>query len=250
MPRSESYEVSGLVAASTEYYFKLTAFNSVGEGSSTDEFNAFTPTDGLAFTPINSDTEYSVAKGTVSDTATAIAIPAYYEGKVVTTLGANAFSGFSQLVSIQLPDGLTDIGSSAFRDCSSLALTSLPDGITAIGMYAFENCSSLALTSLPNGLTSIKTSTFYYCSSLALTSLPDGITIIEEEAFEGCSKLALTSLPDKTYNHLSVCIQCLQQPGPYQPAIWTYKHFSVCIQSLHWANGNHHQQIDTPHCTY
>ena len=191
------YEVSGLAAASTEYYFKLTAFNSVGEGSPTDEFNAFTPTDGLAFTPINSDTEYSVAKGTVSDTATGIAVPAYYEGKEVTTLGANAFDGFSQLVSIQLPGGLTDIGSYAFRDCSSLALTSLPDGITAIGMYAFENCSSLALTSLPNGLTSIETATFYYCSSLALTSLPDGITIIHDEAFEGCSKLALTSLPDK-----------------------------------------------------
>ena len=103
-------EVPGLAAASTEYYFKLTAFNSIGEGSPPAEFNAFTPTDGLAFTLINTDTEYSAAKGTVSNTATAIAIPTYYEGKEVTALGADAFKGFAQLVPFSFLMGSKPLG--------------------------------------------------------------------------------------------------------------------------------------------
>ena len=122
------FEVSGLAAASTEYYFRLTAFNSNGEGPPTDEFSAFTPTDGLAFALINSGAEYSVDKGTVSNTATAIAVPAYYEGKKVTALAAYAFRDFASLVSIQLPGELKTIGEYAFynRNCSKLVLTSWP----------------------------------------------------------------------------------------------------------------------------
>ena len=189
-------EVSGLAAASTEYYFKLTAFNSIGEGSPTDEFNAFTPTVGLTFTLIDSDTEYSVKRGSVSKTAAAIAVPTYYEGKEVTAVSKYAFSAFSQLVSIQLPDGLKTIEQFAFDDCANLALTSLPDGVTNIEQKAFRGCSNLILTSLPDGLTSIGENAFSNCSSLALTNLPDGLTDIGGAAFNGCSSLALTSLPD------------------------------------------------------
>ena len=189
------YEVSGL-AETTEYYFKLTAFNSIGEGPPAIEFSAFTPTSGLVLTRINNDTEYSVDKGTVSDTATTIVVPTYYDGKEVSTLGTNAFKDFADLVSIQLPDKLKTIGNFAFEGCSSLALTSLPNGVTAIGLDAFRGCSSLALTSLPDGLTTIRNFAFEGCSSLALTSLPDGLTSIGNFAFSGCSSLALTSLPD------------------------------------------------------
>ena len=190
------YEVSGLAAASKEYYFKLTAFNSIGEGSPTAEFSAFTPTGGLGFTPINTDTEYSVDKGTVSIFVTAIAIPTYYEGKEVTAIDTAAFDDFRQLASIQLPDGLKTIGGYAFYNCPNLALTSLPDGVIDIGKHAFQSCTKLALTSLPDGITSIEDYAFSGCSSLALTSLPDGITSIGGDAFEGCTSLALTSLPD------------------------------------------------------
>ena len=188
-------EVSGL-GDTAEYYFKLTAFNSIGEGSPTDEFNAFTPTDGLVFTLINSDIEYSVNKGSVSNTATAIAIPAYYEGKEVSALTQYAFDGFSQLVSIQLPDGLKTIEQFAFNACTNLALTSLPNGLTSIEQKAFRDCSSLILTSLPNGLTSIGSAAFSACTNLALTSLPDELTSIGSAAFSACTNLALTSLPD------------------------------------------------------
>ena len=189
------FEVSGLAAASTEYYFRLTAFNSNGEGPPTDEFSAFTPTDGLAFALINSDAEYSVAKGTVSNTATAIAVPAYYEGKKVTEVAPEAFRDFAILVSIQLPGELKTIGNYAFSGCSSLALTSLPAGVTSIEQYAFSNCNKLALTSLPTGLTTIEKAAFQNCSSLVLSSLPAGVTSIGQYAFYNCSNLALTSLP-------------------------------------------------------
>ncbi|OQX28511.1 MAG: hypothetical protein B0D92_08550 [Spirochaeta sp. LUC14_002_19_P3] len=173
-------------------------------------------TDGLAYTLINSDAEYSVSKGTA--TATEIDVPGYWMGKKVTEVGTNAFEIYnftdiklpstiksigirafylcSNLALTSLPDGVTSIGNYAFYDCSNLALTSLPDGVTSIGNNAFDNCTNLALTSLPDGIKSIGDQAFLKCSNLALTSLPDGITSIGDYAFASCSNLALTSLPD------------------------------------------------------
>ena len=166
------------------------------QGSPAAEFSAFTPTDGLVFTRINNDTEYSVDKGTVSNTATAIGVPTYYEGKEVTTLGASAFDLFSQLVSIQLPDGLKTIGTWAFEDCGSLTLTSLSDGVTSIGQYAFYGCSRLALTSLPDGVKSIAERAFQDCTKLTEITInsptpPTAGTTI----FEGCTNLKKIKAP-------------------------------------------------------
>ncbi|OQX28858.1 MAG: hypothetical protein B0D92_06735, partial [Spirochaeta sp. LUC14_002_19_P3] len=166
-------------------------------------------TDGLAYSLINDDTEYSVTAGSVPITATYIEVSGYWQGKKVTEVGGSAFwatnvwghrgfrekKSYTDLTDIKLPPTITVIQNYAFSGCSKLALTSLPDGITSIGDYAFWECTNLALTSLPDGITFIGTAAFYGCTNLALTSLPSGLKRLKGWVFTSCSEVNFTSLP-------------------------------------------------------
>ena len=68
-----------------------------------------------------------------------------YEGDTyrVTGIGNDAFNGCSNLIAINIPEGVTSIGNEAFRDCSSLTAINIPEGVTSIEGSAFSGCSSL-----------------------------------------------------------------------------------------------------------
>ena len=72
----------------------------------------------------------------------------------------------SRLVSVILPDGLTQIGDNAFSGCSSLTNITIPDSVSNIGGYAFNGCSSLTSIIIPDSLTSIGSSAFNGCNKL------------------------------------------------------------------------------------
>ena len=78
-----------------------------------------------------------------SGTDTDIVIPQSIDGKMVTSIGRDAFEGCSGLTSISIPEGVTRIGYSAFEGCSGLTSISIPEGVTSIGGSAFEGCSGL-----------------------------------------------------------------------------------------------------------
>ena len=73
----------------------------------------------------------------------------------VTSIGASAFHGRSNLTSITIPDGVTSIGDSAFYGCSSLTSFTIPEGVTSIGKSAFEGCRSLTSITIPSSVKSI-----------------------------------------------------------------------------------------------
>ena len=58
----------------------------------------------------------------------------------VTSIGIFAFSGCSNLTSIDIPNTVTSIGGFAFSGCSNLTSIDIPNTITTIGSLAFENC--------------------------------------------------------------------------------------------------------------
>ena len=60
----------------------------------------------------------SITKYTGSDTE--VVIPSTIDGKDVKTIGQSAFAGSKTLVSVVIPDGVTEIGSYAFSACSKL----------------------------------------------------------------------------------------------------------------------------------
>lgn len=61
-----------------------------------------------------------VACGEKYKNDTAFTIPAQYEDADVVAIGNGAFSGFSSLVSVTIPDTVTEIDKRAFENCSSL----------------------------------------------------------------------------------------------------------------------------------
>ena len=72
-----------------------------------------------------------------------IVLPESYKGKPVTAIENGAFSGNSNLISIKIPNSVTNIGERAFANCSNLASVELPNSVTSIRERTFENCGSL-----------------------------------------------------------------------------------------------------------
>lgn len=130
--------------------------------------------------------------GLYDNTAAGAIIDGYFisEGAAfeVTSIADNAFSGYTSLASVTIPDSVTSIGSSAFSGCTSLAAVTLPDDITSISSGTFNDCSSLTGITIPDGVTSIGDGAFTGCSALTSVTMPDGIDM-EITAFSGCTAL-------------------------------------------------------------
>lgn len=123
-----------------------------------------------------------------------IEIPSLYLGKRVTAIGDEAFSGYSNLTRVSLPDTLLSIGVNAFSECTNLENVVIPNSVTTIKRKAFYDCYALN-TNMPTGLTTLGESAFGYCSSLMTANIPSGVTKIENNTFKGCQNLTSISLP-------------------------------------------------------
>ena len=142
----------------------------------------------------------------------------------ITSIG-DVFCGWESLISITIPDSVTEIIKDAFRDCKSLTdievnpdnknyssengvlfnknKTTLiycpikkegknytvPDSVTEIGRSAFEDCDNLTTVNIPYGVTVIGAWAFSYCDNLTTVNIPDSVTEIGLGAFKGCKKL-------------------------------------------------------------
>lgn len=72
-----------------------------------------------------------------------IVIPSTFDGKSVVEIGSNAFQMNADIVSIEVPDGVTKISDHAFAIDSGLESITLPATVTEVGENAFQQCSSL-----------------------------------------------------------------------------------------------------------
>lgn len=132
----------------------------------------------------------SITKYTGSDTE--VVIPSTIDGKDVKTIGQSAFAGSKTLVSVVIPDGVTEIGSYAFSACSKLNSVTMPESLAKIGNYAFNECTNLVGIGIPSSVTTIGYYAFDDCSRLRNVELPSELENLGDYAFHNCNIVGVT----------------------------------------------------------
>ena len=138
----------------------------------------------------------------------------------VNSISDFAFMDNFGLISIVVPEGVTQLGTGAFSGCSGLKSIKIPSSVSTMGgSNQFEYCSNIdtiiwlsnqhpfdALlycrenvkhVELRNSMTTLDKYTFPNCCNLESVILPGSLTKIDGLAFENCSSLKSIIIPDK-----------------------------------------------------
>ena len=161
---------------------------------------------------LHSDETCYVVTGRGTNLDTELVIPATHEGLPVKRIGDRAFKD-TNITNVVLPNSITFIGSFAFSDCSELVSINLPEGLQSIAFAAFqstalkniiipaslsilevgafERCFDLESVRFANGsfISTIETNTFNSDASLQSVIIPAGVNLIQSGAFGNCYAL-------------------------------------------------------------
>lgn len=131
-------------------------------------------------------------------------IPKTINGKPVTLIAPDAFSGFKAMTSVTIPDTVTCIAN-AFQTCTSLVSVQLGNGVTDLS-YAFVNCISLKEIYLPESVETAEMA-FQGCSSLEKVTISEGVVNLDG-AFAACTSLKEIQIPSTVETMKSTFSAC------------------------------------------
>lgn len=94
-----------------------------------------------------------------------------------------AFFKNESLVTVKLPESITEVGEDIFGDCKTLRGVKLPEGVSRINKEAFYGCSILETINFPAKLTSVGDNAFSLCSKMELDNLPNSLLHVGQSAF-------------------------------------------------------------------
>ena len=170
-----------------------------------------TPTEPLMYN-LNEDDTYSVAKCDVSQTD--VVIPETYKGKSVVKIENGAFDDCKNVLSLVIPDSVTEVEPNALIGLRNLQKLTAP-AVALSSVSKIQKIDTLVVTSgetiaenavsgwdylksvtLPDTLKTIEYSGFAHCELLEEINLPDGVTSIGEYAFYNCASIKQFNLPD------------------------------------------------------
>lgn len=176
-----------------------------------------------AETYTDGDYTYTVLSGGAAEivkyngTEAQVTIPSTLGGKVVTSIGNNAFDRNANIASLTVPENIGRMGNYAFANCANLRSVTI--SAETVGWQAFTNCDSLTDISLTEKVKTIERGAFADCGALESITIPDSVTQIDsymasgcpsltsfsigsgvkyipEYAFSGCTSLAPVTIPD------------------------------------------------------
>lgn len=109
-----------------------------------------------------------------------------------SAFGSSDSVNCGNMVSVEIPDTVTEIGSVAFYYCDSLEAVTMPDTVKSLGSAAFHSCSNLTSCRLSENITSIPNRCFEHCDKLTAITIPAKVTSIGEYAFWGTELTSVT----------------------------------------------------------
>ena len=110
----------------------------------------------------------------------------------VTKLDNRAFAYSFYLISIEIPNTITNIGEEAFTGCEKLTYVKIPNSVKEIGNSAFDYCKALSSIVIPSSVTKIGSRAFNSCSSLSDVIFENGGSLsiaygsTDVKIFSGC----------------------------------------------------------------
>lgn len=101
-----------------------------------------TYSEGLKYT-LSTTEEYYIVSGIGTCTDANLIIPSIYNGLPVKQIDTSAFYQNTNIVSVEIPEGVYYIKNQAFSGCTNLISIVIPSTITRIGENAFNGCSNI-----------------------------------------------------------------------------------------------------------
>ncbi len=121
----------------------------------------------------------------------------------VTSIGASAFSGCYNLVSVKIPTSVRNIGDEAFSECDSLHSITIPSSVENIGEGAFSY-SGLTSVTIPKGVKNVWEGAFAFCENLKSVNIQAELNYIWDRSFQWCENLEKITIP-KSVKGIGAC---------------------------------------------
>ena len=118
-----------------------------------------------------------------------------YQNKTYTVTKVGGFSSNEELLSIVIPNTVTEIEDIAFIQCINLVSVNIPNSVTVIGDEAFEWCFSLSSLTIGDNVETIGSFAFAVCRSLRSITIPRSTKVIGSDAFIACNSLTSVTIP-------------------------------------------------------
>ena len=137
----------------------------------------------------------------------------------------------TQLMNVELREGVERIEQMVFCGCISLEQISFPSSIKVIDHLAFKDCIQLVNVELRDGLTSIRCRAFHNCTSLEQISIPSTVHFIHNMAFSTCTALVAIQFSEEIeefVSELPLPLQNWWNNGVSKHALWTGSFFARC----------------------
>lgn len=141
----------------------------------------------------------SYAVGAYTGSHKRVMIPLEYNGKPITEIASETFSGNDTVTAVSIPRTVVEIGTKAFYKCTALIDVELQGGVTKVETSAFEGCTSLQNVTLSGKISSLGKRAFQ-SSGIRAIHFPETLTAIGDNAFAACENLTEITIPSTVTN--------------------------------------------------
>lgn len=155
-------------------------------------------------------------------------------GVLIKYRGKGSSAGIpNKLISIVIPEGVTEVGKSAFSCCNGIESVIIPDSVEIIGHNAFYGCKSLKSVQIPDSVKIIKDYAFSGCKNLKHIRIPETASHIGEAVFQGDTSLESYPAGFVIHHHVLLEYAGNEDVVIVPESVWKIRSKSFCWKDMH-----------------